>query len=675
MKALFSPASIIMGKMRFPIKFGTIFVIVLVPLVFLSYNMINLLDKEIKFLENEVNGVTYIQALRAPLQHIQQHRGMTAAYLNGATEFNDRIMSKRQDVDKFFAALQQTENNLGDSLKIKNSTSNLLRQWENIKSTSMTLTAAEAIQAHTKLVVDILALMVTVADNSEITVDPKLDTYYMGAALVSTLPRLMENMGQARAVGSAIAAKGEFTQKSYVEISVLLNNISSYAGQLKAGLAASLAENNELKRVLGSMIDANNKAVAEMQDLLDNELIKPEKISISSDKVFNTATHAINGSYKLFDTLAPELTKIFEERITKDTRIEIAELVAVTAVLFLVFYLFVGLYFSIMDNVQLVGVATQKMSNGDLSTRLSLRGNDEMQVIASDFNSMAEKFEALVQQIMSATSQLAAASEEVAVISQESSANLNNQRAETEQVATAMNEMSATVQEVARNAGDASGAAANADNEAKAGNSIVQQASHSIDQLANEVENAASVIQKLAQDSDSIGTVLTVIKGIAEQTNLLALNAAIEAARAGEQGRGFAVVADEVRTLAGRTQESTQEIEAMIDKLQTGAKNAVTAMEIGREKASVGVEQTKQAGEALAAITRAVTTINEMNTQIASAAEEQSATTEEMNKNIININQLADETANSAAQSTAASDELSRLATDLQNLVSQFKIG
>ena len=675
MKAMFTPAMMIMGKMKFPIKFVTIFVVVLTPLIILSYNMIHTVSEEVTFLEAEKVGVKYLQSARLPLQHIQQHSGMTAAYLNGATEFKSRILNKRQDIDKFFVTFQETENEIGNTLKLRGTTAPLIKQWQDIKTNSMNQEAAVANKHHSKLVLDILMLMTKAADNSKITLDPKLDSYYLGAALVSSLPNLMENMGKARAVGSSIAAKGQFTSKSFVTLSVLLNNIKIYADGLKSGLATAVADNEEIKLDLGAMIDANNKAVAEIIHLLQNDLLEPEKITIDSQKVFNTATHAINGSYQLFDAIAPELSKIFDKRISEDVTTEIIELGIVVFVLFIVFYMFAGLYLSIIDNIKRVGYATQKMSDGDLNIRLKLKGKDEMQGIAIDFNSMAEKFEALVQQITSATSQLAAASEEVAVISEQSAANLNNQRAETEQVATAMNEMAATVQEVARSAGDASGAALNADNEAKAGNAIVHQASNSIDELAREVVSAAGVIQQLASDSDTIGTVLDVIKGIAEQTNLLALNAAIEAARAGEQGRGFAVVADEVRTLAGRTQESTQEIESMIDKLQTGAKNAVTAMEAGQEKASVGVDQTKQAGEALAAITRAVTTINEMNTHIASAAEEQSATTEEMNKNIININQLADETANSASQSTSASAELSKLATDLQGLVGQFKIG
>ena len=675
MKALFIPAIMIMGKMKFPVKFLSIFIMVLIPLVTLSYNMVHTVTEEVEFLEGEALGIKYLQATRLPLQHIQQHRGMTAAYLNGASDFKSRIMSKRKDVDNFLDKLQKTENEIGDALKLKGTTAPLIKQWQDIKANSMNQEVSVAIKHHSKLITDILTLMSNAADNSNITLDPKLDSYYLGAALVTSLPNLMENMGKARALGSSVAAKGQFSSQSFVDLSVLVNNIKIFANGLKSGLAAAVADNEKINRNLGTKINQNNKAVAEIIHLLENDLLKPEQITIDSTTVFNTATRAIDDSYQLFDSIAPELSNIFDERISEDVKKEIIELAVLILVLFIVFYMVVGLYLSIIDNIQRVGYATQKMSDGDLNIRLKIKGNDEMQGIATDFNFMAEKFEALVQQIMSATSQLAAASEEVAVISQESSQNLNNQRAETEQVATAMNEMSATVQEVARNAGDASGAANNADNEAQAGNAVVQQASNSINELAQEVENAANVIQQLAQDSDSIGSVLDVIKGIAEQTNLLALNAAIEAARAGEQGRGFAVVADEVRTLAGRTQESTQEIESMIDKLQTGAKNAVSAMDTGREKANVGVEQTKQAGESLAAITRAVTTINEMNIQIASAAKEQSATTEEMNKNIININQLADETAGSAEQSTAASAELSKLATDLQNLVSQFKIG
>jgi len=191
--------------------------------------------------------------------------------------------------------------------------------------------------------------------------------------------------------------------------------------------------------------------------------------------------------------------------------------------------------------------------------------------------------------------------------------------------------------------------------------------------LASEVENAADVIDKLRQDSENIGTVLDVIKGIAEQTNLLALNAAIEAARAGEQGRGFAVVADEVRTLASRTQESTQEIQEMIERLQSRSSDAVNVMEQGRSRAEKTVDQAAMAGDSLDAITNSVASINEMNTLIAAASEEQSSVSEEINRNVVNINSLADDSVQGAQQTTSESEALAALAQRLQDLVSQFK--
>ncbi|MFZ5593945.1 MAG: methyl-accepting chemotaxis protein [Pseudomonadota bacterium] len=264
---------------------------------------------------------------------------------------------------------------------------------------------------------------------------------------------------------------------------------------------------------------------------------------------------------------------------------------------------------------------------------------------------------------------LAAAAGQLVTVSERT----RQQRSETDRVATAMNEMSATVQEVARNAGQAANAAHQADEAARSGRQIVMQSIDAIDALAREVEHTAQVIQKLETESGSIGTVVDVIKSIAEQTNLLALNAAIEAARAGEQGRGFAVVADEVRTLASRTQQSTQEIQQMIQRLQHGASEAVQVMIQGRSQAQASVQQAAKAGESLEAITRAVSNITDMNTQIASAAEEQSAVAEEINRNILIISQVGDQSATGAQQTAAASEELARLAIQLRSLVTQFK--
>ena len=245
---------------------------------------------------------------------------------------------------------------------------------------------------------------------------------------------------------------------------------------------------------------------------------------------------------------------------------------------------------------------------------------------------------------------------------------------ETEQVATAMNEMSATVAEVTQNATSAADATNTADVEAKTSNEVVQSSMQAIEQLSSEIQNAATVIKDVESDSEKIGSVLDVIKGIAEQTNLLALNAAIEAARAGEQGRGFAVVADEVRSLASRTQQSTTEIEEMIVRLQTGSRTAVEVMEKSQEQANISVDQSKEASHSLHVITKSVGIINEMNTQIATASEQQSATTEEINSNINNISHLAEDNATGANQTNLAANQVAELAEQLTQLVKQFKI-
>ncbi|MDH5184147.1 MAG: methyl-accepting chemotaxis protein, partial [Gammaproteobacteria bacterium] len=310
---------------------------------------------------------------------------------------------------------------------------------------------------------------------------------------------------------------------------------------------------------------------------------------------------------------------------------------------------------------------------GDLTQRLPVVGKDEVAQLADSFNRFAAKVQNMVGMVAGSTSQIATAAEQMSAITSQSDQLMQRQKSETDMVVTAINEMAVTIREVAQNAESAAASAVQADEQSRNGQMVVMSTMESINSLATEVEHASGVIQKLEKDSQSIGSVLDVIKDVADQTNLLALNAAIEAARAGEQGRGFAVVADEVRTLASRTQESTEEISKIIQGFQTAAREAVTVMQDGRNKAESSVEQAAQAGESLNAITEAVTSINDMNQQIATASEEQSVVAEEVNRNIVSINSVAEEATEGSRQSAHSSAELARLASDLQSQVNLFK--
>lgn len=319
----------------------------------------------------------------------------------------------------------------------------------------------------------------------------------------------------------------------------------------------------------------------------------------------------------------------------------------------------------------LVNIA-KKVFDNNLMSKIYTGRDDEFGHIHLALKMRDSQINAIVGRLSDTTRILGDVAKVTATTSDQANQGVSTQQGEIMQVATAMTEMAATVQDVARNAALAAESTEVGLKETTAGKQVVDSTIDSIHSLAGEVQQAATVIEKLSEYSTNIGDILGVIKGIAEQTNLLALNAAIEAARAGEQGRGFAVVADEVRTLAGRTQESTLEIEQMIERLQGGSQEAVKVMEQSRDKAEDSVNQAAKAGEALEIITDAINTITDMNHQIATASEEQSAVAEEINQNIVNISEVADMTSQGAQQSVEATGDMIRTIENLDGLVLQF---
>ncbi|MBE7375029.1 HAMP domain-containing methyl-accepting chemotaxis protein [Pseudomonas lopnurensis] len=316
----------------------------------------------------------------------------------------------------------------------------------------------------------------------------------------------------------------------------------------------------------------------------------------------------------------------------------------------------------------------ERIASGDLTATAQITRRDELGILQQGIQQMGATLRELIGGIRDGVSQISSAAEELSAVTMQTSSGVNSQKEETDQVATAMHEMSATVHEVARNAEQAAQAATEADIEARDGDRVVAEVVTQIERMANEVIRSSEAMTELQSDSDKIGSVMNVIRAVAEQTNLLALNAAIEAARAGEAGRGFAVVADEVRGLAQRTQKSTEEIEQLVSALHGGTQQVAAIMQSSRSLTDSSVELARRAGTSLASITRTVSNIQAMNQQIATAAEEQSAVAEEISRSVVNVRDVAEQTAAASEETAASSVELARLGSQLQTLVSRFRV-
>jgi len=671
---LLSPSVALLNRLTFTWKFALIFALYLIPISYFALVSLSEHNKTIDKVVLERQGLKYMSHLRPLLEHLAESRGVTYSYLSGKSQLKSKIVSAQSMVNNDLDNLNKIDNVLGNTLQTSNLVKTIQTDWQDLVKNVLGLKSHKAFSQHSAILTKLLSLNAHLLESSELLLDPSLDSNFMANALSLRIPVLVELISQSTGLGAGIITSGSFTPESYVQLNTYTQNITIANSAMMHGFDVVFENNPAVSELLSDMRNTVEKSTLKFVSLIKNNVLQPEKFKIDSEKYFIQGTETIKLNLELYDNVMQILDSILESRISTMKTNILINIVASLGLLFAALYIFGGFKNSLMYSIDQIKKSVHAMANGDLTTKVKLEARDEMKLISHDMNLMIDKINDLITQVINCTNQVVISSEQSGSASKDTLDGVNQQNQELELIATAMNEMSATVHEVANNAASTTEATRNADQESNNGRTVVNQTIKSINALSSEMQQASNVIKQVEQDSESIGSVLDVIRGIAEQTNLLALNAAIEAARAGEQGRGFAVVADEVRTLASRTQDSTQEIQTMIEKLQLGARNAVTVMDDGTQQTEKTVAHAAEAGTTLETITAAVDHINSMNEQIASAAEQQSSVAQEINKNVVNVRDIAEHTVTHANKTAESSEMLKGVAAQLQSLITEFKV-
>nr|WP_194789933.1 methyl-accepting chemotaxis protein [Pseudomonas sp. UFMG81] len=670
MKHLLYPAIALMNRLSFGMKFSLISVLFFLPMLATSFYLVRDAYNQFHATRVELLGL-------APLGESLALRGDLET-LGNLLQINAVLGQSGQagDVESRITALQDKVQARLDTLQASDPA--LEAKRAELAEAFTRARGETSLQNKTALfdglLVQAQVLGKLVASQSGLNQDSQASVRQLGELVGSATAQVTQAIGEGRAMGSVALGRGFMDSSGSARFEDLLQRLERLSADYALRIDDALGTDNRAKSTLAASAQASQATVKQAASLFEDQVVVAETLDTPWAGFYQQTSELMAQTYRLNDAVLAHLHGQLEDRLGQHRLRMIALVAALASVFVLIIYLYSGFYVSTRETLSKLGSAMDKVAGGDMTVSFQASSQDELGELGRGFSETVRRIRGLIEQVGHTVATVEEQAGQVLTVSARSNLAVGGQREQIEQVATAMNQMSATALEVARSAALAAEGAQRVNHESATGRDLVESQQGSIARLAGEIDQSVVAVNQLAADSQAIGRVLEVIRSIAEQTNLLALNAAIEAARAGEQGRGFAVVADEVRTLARRTQDSTEEIAQMIQRLRDGVGAAVRVMGSSHQMAAGTVDEARQVQQALGNILGAVGGIVEQNQQIAAAVEQQTAVAHDIDQNIVAINRAAQDTTDGACQTEDASRVLSAQVVELKRLIGAFRV-